>query len=175
MILISHRGNISGKKIELIIGDIRDQKILQKSLEKIRPNCVIHFAGVKSVNESISNPLNYYDINVNGMLSLLKSMMETNCKKIIFSSSATVYGRPDYLPINENHRTVPENPYGETKLTCEKILSDLLNQNLGKFIENIDSKQIGATIFTGKLELKNMKLKETLFDDSPLPFSLKFG
>ena len=119
----------TGKKIELIIGDIRDQETLQTSLGQFKPDCVIHFAGVKSVNESVSNPFKYYDINVNGMLSLLKSMMETNCKRIIFSSSATVYGNPDYLPINENHPTVPENPYGKSKLVCEKILSDLVKSD----------------------------------------------
>ena len=119
----------TGKEFDLITGDIRNQILLKKSLAQYKPDCVLHFAGVKSVHESILNPLKYYDINVNGMLSLLISMMETNCRKILFSSSATVYGHPNSLPLNETHSTVPVNPYGQSKLIAEKILSDWVNSD----------------------------------------------
>lgn len=117
--------NILGKYLDCIEGDIRDTELLIKSLQDFRIDAVIHFAGLKSVGNSIRNPLEYFSNNVQGTISLLEAMKTTNRKILIFSSSATVYGDPQYLPIDENHPTRPKNPYGRTKLQIEEILLDL--------------------------------------------------
>jgi len=88
------------------------------------PEVVIHFAGLKAVGESVADPLSYYDVNVGGSISLLKAMSEAECNNIVFSSSATVYGVPKYLPYDEEHQTNPVNPYGRTKLIVENIIND---------------------------------------------------
>lgn len=89
-------------------------------------SCVIHFAALKAVSESCMIPLDYYKTNVTGMLNLLEVMRDNNVKNLIFSSSATVYGVPEKLPLNESMRTGNcTNPYGKTKYTCEEILKDL--------------------------------------------------
>ena len=87
----------------------------------------MHFAGLKSVAESVEKPALYFDNNVGGTLSLIKAMQKNNIKIFVFSSSATVYGEPQYLPIDEEHPLKPTNPYGETKLRIEQILSKLNN------------------------------------------------
>lgn len=115
---------ITNHNIDLTIGDIRDYEELVKVMNSFSPDIVIHFAGLKSVNESISDPLKYYDVNVKGALVLLEAMKNVNCKKIIFSSSATVYGEALYLPYDEHHPLSPTNPYGHTKLMIEQILKD---------------------------------------------------
>ena len=89
-----------------------------------RPEAVIHFAGLKAVGESEAIPLTYYDENVSGTISLLKVMDKYGCKKIVFSSSATVYGLPQYLPFDEAHPLQPINPYGRTKYFNEEIIRD---------------------------------------------------
>ena len=86
---------------------------------------VIHFAGLKSVGESNENPLLYYQNNLQSTLHLLQTMKDFNCKNIIFSSSATVYGNPQYIPINESHPLSTLNPYGTTKFMIEQILEDI--------------------------------------------------
>ena len=106
-------------------GDIRDRDLLRKIFKENIIESVIHFAGLKSVEESVTNPERYYDNNVNGTLILLDAMDEGGVTKFIFSSSATVYGEPNYLPIDENHLRVATNPYGETKLKVEDILISL--------------------------------------------------
>ena len=85
---------------------------------------MIHFAGLKAVGESETDPLGYYDANVGGLLSLLQAMAAAGCRRIIFSSSATVYGEPVYLPYDEGHPLAPTSVYGRTKLICEQILGD---------------------------------------------------
>ena len=85
---------------------------------------VIHFAGLKAVGESVVDPLMYYDVNVGGSISLLRAMSKARCNNIVFSSSATVYGYPQYLPYDEEHPTNPVNPYGRTKLMIENIIQD---------------------------------------------------
>lgn len=87
---------------------------------------MIHFAGLKAVNDSILNPVEYYDNNISGAISLIKAMKENNIKNLIFSSSATVYGEPLSLPIDELHQTNPINPYGRTKLFVENFFQDLV-------------------------------------------------
>ena len=104
--------------------DIRDSDALDVIFNTFKPDAVIHFAGLKAVGESVLNPVKYYDVNVGGSISLLMAMSKAGCNIIIFSSSATVYGVPQYLPYDEKHPTNPVNPYGRTKLTIENIISD---------------------------------------------------
>lgn len=118
--------------IDFKLADIRNSKILCQIFAEIRPDAVIHFAGLKSVSESISDPSIYYDVNVGGTASLLTVMNNFNCKKIVFSSSATVYGVPDYLPCDELHALNPINPYGRTKLVCENLLRDWADADISR-------------------------------------------
>jgi UDP-glucose 4-epimerase len=121
---------ISGKEIPFHIGDVRDSIILDHVFKSHPITSVMHFAGVKSVAESVSDPLKYYDNNVAGTIKLLKAMEKHKVFKLVFSSSATVYGIPHYLPLDEAHPTNPINPYGFTKLRVEKILADLTNRSM---------------------------------------------
>jgi len=105
--------------------DIRDTKNLVKIIKENNVTSVIHFAALKSVPDSIIKPLEYYEINVNGTISILKAMKLTGVKKFLFSSSAAVYGEPDFCPIDEGHALKPLNPYAETKVIVEKILNDI--------------------------------------------------
>lgn len=94
------------------------------TLADFRCSAVIHLAGLKSIGESVSEPIRYYDNNVYGTLVLLQAMRDSGVRKLVFSSSATVYGAPVYLPLREDHPLSPCNPYGRTKLTVEQILGD---------------------------------------------------
>jgi UDP-glucose 4-epimerase len=114
---------IAGKSPEFIQGDIRDETSTSAAMRGC--DAVIHFAGLKAVGESVAKPLDYYDNNVHGTLCLLRAMQTNDIKTIVFSSSATVYGDPDYLPLNESHPLRTSNPYGQTKLVVEEILRDL--------------------------------------------------
>jgi UDP-glucose 4-epimerase len=116
---------IAGKKLVFCNADVRDTNAVRQILKEQQINAVMHFAGLKSVAESESEPLKYYDNNVTGTISLLQAMQETGLRQLIFSSSATVYGIPQYLPYDENHPTVPINTYGRSKLQVEHILRDL--------------------------------------------------
>ena len=113
---------ITGAKISFSKIDLLDQDRLNTIFEAFKPNAVIHFAGLKAVQESINNPLTYYNNNVLGTINLINAMSKNQCNKIIFSSTATVYGKPKYLPYDEEHPVSPINPYGQTKLIVEKIL-----------------------------------------------------
>ncbi|MFG5384735.1 UDP-glucose 4-epimerase GalE [Yoonia sp. R2-816] len=106
------------------IGDVRDSVKLDDIMDAFQPEAVIHFAGLKAVGESQERPLHYYDINVSGTLCLLRAMDRIGCRKIVFSSSATVYGVPKYLPYDEAHPTNPTSVYGRSKLMVEQILTD---------------------------------------------------
>lgn len=117
---------ILGKPVIFIEGDIRNQPLLEKTLADYCIEAVMHFAGQKAVGESMNLPLEYYDNNVGGSLSLLRAMIAQNVKNLVFSSSATVYGDPQYLPIDEHHKLAPTNPYGRTKLHIEQILEDVV-------------------------------------------------
>jgi UDP-glucose 4-epimerase len=117
---------ILNKKIPFIEGDIRDFETLSNTLKKYKIDTVMHFAGLKAVGESVQDPARYYDNNVGGSLSLILAMQQNKVKKIVFSSSATVYGEPQYLPYDEKHPTNPINPYGRTKLFIEEILRDVV-------------------------------------------------
>lgn len=105
-------------------GDIRDTARLTAILQGYRPEAVIHFAGLKAVGESQEKPVDYYDVNVAGTLSLLRAMAAAGCRRVIFSSSATVYGEPVYLPYDEAHPLNPTSVYGMTKRVAEQVLVD---------------------------------------------------
>ena len=134
---LSNSSKKSIKRVEKIIkkpiafekGDIRNKKDLNKVFKKYKIDSVIHFAGLKAVGESVSEPLKYYDNNIVGTLRLLEVMKKHKCKKIVFSSSATVYNEVDaqnYTPLKENFPTgATTNPYGRTKYFIEEILKDL--------------------------------------------------
>ncbi|MDH4944743.1 UDP-glucose 4-epimerase GalE [Sulfurimonas sp. C5] len=116
---------IIGKEIKLVEGDIRDSAALQQVFDNYDIESVIHFAGLKAVGESVEMPLEYYDNNIVGTLHLCEVMKKNNCKKIVFSSSATVYGDPHTTPIKEDFPLSATNPYGKSKLFIEEILRDL--------------------------------------------------
>ena len=115
---------LSNGQVSEVRGDVRDPACLDKTMTGFAPEAVIHFAGLKAVGESTEKPLDYYDVNVGGTLALLHAMRRAGCKRIIFSSSATVYGEPDYLPYDEAHPTRPASVYGRTKLMAEQVLTD---------------------------------------------------
>lgn len=119
-------GDICGKKPEFCQVDLLDVADLRKVFSTYQPEAVIHFAALKSVAESVRRPLMYYYNNVTGTLNLLDCMKEVNCKKLIFSSSATVYGQPEKTPVTENCKLMAVNPYGNTKLIAEQICQDLV-------------------------------------------------
>lgn len=117
--------HITGKKLHNVRGDIRDRGALVAALRESGADAVIHFAGLKSVGESVKQPLAYYDNNIVGTLRLLEAMSECRLRTLVFSSSATVYGDPQRLPLTEDHPLSATNPYGRTKLMIEEILRDL--------------------------------------------------
>ena len=117
--------HITGKKPLIFQGDIRDKEVLFEALRQSQATTVIHFAGLKAVGESVAQPLNYYDNNVVGTLRLLEVMNACGIKTLVFSSSATVYGDPQYLPLTEDHPLSATNPYGKTKLVIEDMLREL--------------------------------------------------
>ncbi|MCF2948451.1 UDP-glucose 4-epimerase GalE [Paraglaciecola aquimarina] len=117
---------LTGKKTIFVQGDIRDHTILELLFSKHKINSVIHFAGLKAVGESVEKPLNYYNNNVYGTLTLCEAMKKFGVKNLVFSSSATVYGDPVELPLREDMPTgQPTNPYGMSKLMVELVLRDL--------------------------------------------------
>lgn len=123
--VITNIKKITNKDFAFYEGDVRDKDILRVIFNEHKIDAVIHFAGYKAVGESVEKPLMYYRNNIGCTLSLLEVMQEYNCKKIVFSSSATVYGEPERLPIDELCRLAVTNPYGATKLYIEGILKDL--------------------------------------------------
>lgn len=116
---------ITGKNFKFYEVDLLDEENLEKVFTENNIESVIHFAGLKAVGESVEKPIEYYHNNITGTLILLKLMKKYNCKKIVFSSSATVYGNPKSLPIKEDFPLSTTNPYGSTKLMIEQILEDV--------------------------------------------------
>ncbi len=116
---------ITNKKVKLYEGNVCDTELLTKIFKENQIDAVIHFAGYKAVGESVAKPLMYYRNNIDSTLTLLEVMSDNNCKKIVFSSSATVYGNPERLPLDESCHLSATNPYGATKLYIEGILKDL--------------------------------------------------
>ncbi|MCI5944498.1 MAG: UDP-glucose 4-epimerase GalE [Eubacterium sp.] len=117
---------ITGKTLTFYEGDLLDAPFLDRVFTAEKPDAVIHFAGYKAVGESVEKPLEYYHNNITGTLLLCDAMRKADCKKIVFSSSATVYGDPAFVPITEDcPKGVITNPYGQTKSMIEQILTDL--------------------------------------------------
>ena len=116
---------ITNKDFKFYEVDLLDEENLEKVFKENNIESVIHFAGLKAVGESVAKPIEYYHNNITGTLILLKLMKKYNCKKIVFSSSATVYGNPASLPIKEDFPLSTTNPYGSTKLMIEQILQDV--------------------------------------------------
>ncbi len=124
---------ITGKKIAFHCFDLKDENKLENLFNNSSIDSVIHFAGLKAVGESVAKPITYYDNNISSTISLIKSMEKHDVKKMVFSSSATVYGDPSNVPITENSPTGIglTNPYGRTKYFIEQILNDLTKTNRG--------------------------------------------
>ncbi len=120
---------ISGRSLDFVEADILDRHALVKLFGQFSPDAVMHFAGLKAVGESVRQPLRYYRNNVGGSLTLFEVMAEAGCHRLVFSSSATVYGDPARNPIDETFPLRATNPYGETKLQIERILQDLHSAN----------------------------------------------
>jgi UDP-glucose 4-epimerase len=116
---------ITGETFPFVEADTRDTARLVETLQTHAIDAVIHFAGLKAVGESVTLPIQYYDNNVGGTISLLAAMQTVGVKALIFSSSATVYGEPQYLPIDEGHPLSATNPYGRGKLHIEDMLRDV--------------------------------------------------
>jgi len=117
-----HKDSVLFGKFEFC--NILDREKLDKLFKLYNPDVVMHFSAYSSVGESVIDPYKYYHNNVVGTLNLLKSMIDNNCKKFIFSSSASIFGNPDYIPIDEDHPKRPINPYAKSKLMVEEILKD---------------------------------------------------
>lgn len=125
-VVLENIEKITGKRIAFYEGDVCDEVLLRKIMNEHKISAAIHFAGLKAVGESVEKPLMYYQNNLMSTIVLSKVMNEFGCKKIIFSSSATVYGTPHAVPMTEDFPVGgTTNPYGTTKLMCERILSDL--------------------------------------------------
>ncbi len=116
---------IAGSRCILAQGDVRDTALLQATLSRHRIDAVVHLAGSKAVAESVARPVEYYANNVQGTISLLQAMSSVGTRMLVFSSSATVYGQPSYLPIDEAHPTGVTSPYGRSKLHIEELLKDV--------------------------------------------------
>ena len=117
--------NLAGPNFTFIQEDVRNASALDQIFQQHTIEGVIHFAGLKAVGESVAQPLRYFDNNVGSTLALLQAMDRANVRRIVFSSSATVYGDPAQVPITEASQLQVTNPYGRTKLMCEDILRDL--------------------------------------------------
>lgn len=121
--------HLAGHSIPFYKTDIRDKVALTQIFRQHSFDGVIHFAGLKAVGESVKYPIDYYDINVEGSLTLIKVMREFNCKMLVFSSSATVYGEPSTTPITEDFPLSALNPYGRSKLIVENFLQDVFSSD----------------------------------------------
>ena len=118
-------GELTGTPFRFVQLDVRDRPALDAVFAEERVDAVVHFAGLKSVGESVADPVRYYDVNVGSTLSLLGAMADHGVRQIVFSSSATVYGDPREVPITEGSPLQPTNPYGQTKATIERLLTDV--------------------------------------------------
>lgn len=135
--VVDRLAHICGFRPNFVQCDIRDQDALDRIFEAYPVTAVIHFAGLKAVGESVQKPLEYFDNNVNGTLSLLAAMLRAKVNTLVFSSSATVYGDPATLPIREDFPRCATNPYGRSKLIVEDILDDFHKANPDWRIANL--------------------------------------
>lgn len=128
-------GSNAGDRLSIIKGDIRDTKDIERAFSALAPGdkieAVIHFAGLKSVSDSAKYPLSYWDVNLGGTLTLVETMQAQRCRTLVFSSSATIYGMPEQLPIPETAKVLPINPYGHSKAAAEQLLANLAESEEG--------------------------------------------
>ena len=122
--------SLTGHAIEVVTGDVRDPKAIERAFAH-GIDAVVHFAGLKAVGESVAKPLLYWDVNLSGSRVLLEAMGAAGCRTLVFSSSATVYGIPEQVPIPETAPVQPNNPYGRTKAAVEQMLADLAASEAG--------------------------------------------
>jgi len=127
--VLSRLQTILGKTLPFVQADVRDSETVTQALYDHGIQAVVHFAGLKAVGESVAQPLHYFANNVQGTVALLQAMHAAQVHQLVFSSSATVYGEPQYLPLDEQHPTSATNPYGRTKLHIEEMLHDLAASN----------------------------------------------
>lgn len=127
--VLSHIERITGTELPFQLINVRDHVNLSRMLQREEVSAVIHFAGLKAVGESVSQPLDYFDNNICGTISLLRALHQHGVRKLVFSSSATVYGEPRSLPLTEDAPLSVTNPYGRTKLIIEQCLSDLMHSD----------------------------------------------
>ncbi|MXZ84718.1 MAG: UDP-glucose 4-epimerase GalE [Acidimicrobiia bacterium] len=120
---------ITGHRPRLEVADCRDEAALEKLITEMRPDAVLHFAGLKSVPDSVADPLRYYRHNLESTAVLMEVMQRGGIRRMVFSSSATVYGPPDELPVSEAATTRPVNPYGWTKLLIEQMIADVVRSD----------------------------------------------
>lgn len=118
---------ITGRNVAFFEGDVRDKNLLRSIFAEFQPDAVMHFAGLKSVGESVLQPLRYYEWNVSASVTLLQVMKEADVKTLVFSSSATVYGHLFSSPVDEEAPISPTNPYGNSKAIIEQIVADMVN------------------------------------------------
>lgn len=128
-VVLENLEQITGQHFPFTKGDVRDTELLKDTFASHSIDAVIHFAGLKAVGESVEEPIDYYANNVQGTVSLLQAMQAQQVKSLVFSSSATVYGQPQYLPLDENHPTSATNPYGRSKLHVEEMLNDIASSD----------------------------------------------
>ncbi|WHZ10017.1 MAG: UDP-glucose 4-epimerase [Burkholderiaceae bacterium] len=124
--VLERLARLCGDAFDFVRADVRDGAALDAAFAKYRPGGVIHFAGLKAVGESVDQPLRYFDNNVGGTIALLQAMQRAAVRRLVFSSSATVYGDPQSVPIPETAPLSATNPYGRTKLVCEDLLRELV-------------------------------------------------
>ncbi|WP_244756048.1 SDR family NAD(P)-dependent oxidoreductase, partial [Pseudoxanthomonas helianthi] len=122
---------VVGKPIEFHQVDIRDRAALERLFAIAPVDAVLHFAALKAVGESCERPLDYFDNNIGGTIVLLQAMRDANVRRLVFSSSATVYGDPDSVPVREDAPLRATNPYGRTKLVMEQLIADLCDADPG--------------------------------------------
>jgi len=136
--------DITNKRIINYRIDLRDINELKRVFQDNQIEFIIHFAAFKSVPESVTDPLSYYDNNINGLINLLKFCNEFNVKKFIFSSSCSIYGTPKDVPVSDNSKISPESPYARTKYFCEEIIKDFSKNSQTQFISLRYFNPIGA-------------------------------
>ncbi|MDA9079005.1 UDP-glucose 4-epimerase GalE [Gammaproteobacteria bacterium] len=135
--VLENIANIASGKPNFVHGNILDTSLVKNTIDTFKIEAVIHLAGLKAVGESVLEPLMYYQNNVQGTISLLDAMLSCNIGRLVFSSSATVYGIPQYLPLDEEHPINPYNPYGNSKFFIEQMLRDIANSNKDWAIVNL--------------------------------------
>ncbi len=127
--VVARLEQITGAPVPVVEGDIRDNALLDRVFTDHRIDAVVHFAALKAVGESMAKPLDYFDVNIGGLTTLLRAMDRAGCRRIVFSSSATVYGVPDETPTPETAPFRAMNPYGQTKILGEEMLAWLAQSN----------------------------------------------